>query len=325
MNKRYLLVLDPFNEKNLSLIESHAGSDFTVEVINPNSNREEYIDALSRAEIIIGEPDINLLSDLDSNCPNLRFIQMTWAGTDIYTNNKVLFPQDKVMLSNASGAYGNVMSQFVIGQIMFLLFHFGKYYSQMERKSWMRQGPILSLDKAKVMIFGAGDIGSSVAKRLMGFDTYNIGVCRDIDRIRPGFNELCTLDMAESYLSEADVVICCMPNSKETEGYFNEDRLSRLKRNSIIVNVGRGNFIDCIALDKLLRMNHLWGAALDVTNPEPLPSDHPLWDNDRCFITPHASGVTFGHLDITEDKVCDIVCTNIDNYCGNKPLINRIY
>ena len=98
-----------------------------------------------------------------------------------------------------------------------------------------------------------------------------------------------------------------------------------IKKDAIIVNVGRGNFIDCMALDELLKNNHLWGAALDVTSPEPLPKDHPLWENPKCIITPHTSGVAFSHLKETEDLICDIVCENISKYIKEESLINRVF
>ena len=106
---------------------------------------------------------------------------------------------------------------------------------------------------------------------------------------------------------------------------MNYRRLNAMKEGAIIVNVGRGNFIDCMALDDVLRSNHLWGAALDVTNPEPLPINHPLWNNPKCMITPHASGTTFKHLDATENLLCDIVCDNLSRYCDGTEIRNRVY
>ena len=71
--------------------------------------------------------------------------------------------------------------------------------------------------------------------------------------------------------------------------------------------------------------NKLWGAALDVTNPEPLPADHPLWSNPKCMITPHTSGVAFKHLDATEDLLCNIVCENVQCYCRGDKIINEVF
>ena len=325
MSKRMILILEPFRKKHFELIKNVIKDDFTIEELSHEHNEKILISKLKNAEIIIGQPPIRLLQNPQVNCPNLRFIQMTWAGTDQYTRSEMEFPKEYISLANASGAYGMIMSQFVVGMILTMMLNFKYYHTQQQERVWNRRGPIKSLDHAKVLIYGAGDIGSTIAKRLKGFDTYTIGVCRNTEKQRPFFDELCTLKDAEKYLSDADVVIGCIPNSVETEGYLNEQRLKTMKSGAVIVNVGRGNFIDCMALDELLKCGHLWGAALDVTNPEPLPKDHPLWSNPRCMITPHASGATFEHLEATEDLLCDIVCDNISRYCNGEEIRNRIY
>ena len=235
------------------------------------------------------------------------------------------FPKDRITVANASGAFGMTISQFVVGQILSLMQNFPAYHTQQIDGKWMRLGKTLSLEKCRVLVFGAGDIGCMTAKRLTGFDCYSIGVCRNVSKQRPYFNELCTLDEAERFLPDADVVVCCIPDCKETAGYLNKRRLDLMKQDAVLVNVGRGNFIDCMALDDVLRNGKLWGAALDVTSPEPLPENHPLWKNERCVITPHTSGVGFGHLDKTVDLLCDVACKNIKRYVNGEKILNCVF
>lgn len=321
---RELLVLEPFNDSQIEEFARVAGPEFkTVRV--SNSDEDSIKNALKTAEIVIGVPSPELIRNPEVDCPNLKLVQMTWAGTDIYTRGEIPFPSAHMNLCNARGAYGMVISQFVIGQILSIMLHFKTYHLNQEREIWQRKGNIKSLEGAKVLIFGAGDIGTNTAKRLTGFDAYTIGVCRDTTKARPYFNELTTLDNARKYLPEVDVIVCCIPNTKDTEGYFDADTLKLIKNDAIIVNVGRGNFIDNIALNEELNNGHLFGAALDVTNPEPLPENHPLWSNPRCFITPHASGVGFGHLDKTVDLIADIAIRNIKHYIAGEELENKIY
>ena len=242
----------------------------------------------------------------------------------MYTAGTITFPKNRIILANSSGVYGIIMSQYAIGMILSIMLRFKEYHNQQQKKVWERRGPVQSLDPAKVLVFGAGDIGTAVAKRLSGFDAYCIGVCRNTAKKRNYFKELCTLSEAEKYISDSDVIIGCLPNTSETKGYFNLQRLSLMKKTAVIINVGRGNFIDCMALDKLLREDKILGAALDVTNPEPLPPNHPLWDNPRCMITPHTSGATFGHLEKTESALTDLICENLRRYSNNEELINRV-
>ena len=325
LSRRKILILEPFRDSGIEKIRQVLKESFTIKQLSNDADLEEVKSELKEAEIIIGQPSLELLHNYEIDCPKLKMIQMTWAGTDIYTRSSLPFPKDKVILTNASGTYGMVMSQFVIGMILSVMLNFKDYTMQQKAKIWEKRGPIKSLDHARVLIYGAGDIGSAIAKRLTGFDAYCIGVCRNTAKDREYFDELCTLEDSEKYLPDVDVVIGCIPNSRETEEYMNYRRLNAMKEGAIIVNVGRGNFIDCMALDDVLRSNHLWGAALDVTNPEPLPGNHSLWNNPKCMITPHASGTTFKHLDATENLLCDIVCDNLSRYCDGTEIRNRVY
>lgn len=323
MNKRNILVLEPFCDEHIKLMKKAAGDEFDIIKLD-SGNEGDIKTALKDAEIVIGQPDISLLQNPLVNIPKLKLIQMTWAGTDMYTRNVLPFPSETVSLANASGAYGNIISQYVIAMILSLMLNMNGYYKQQLNMQWNRIAPIKSLDHAKVLIYGAGDIGTQIAKRLQGFSAYTIGVCKHMDKTRPYFNLLCTLDEAEAYIPKADVVVGCIPNTDKTNGYMNSARIRMMKSDAILVNVGRGNFVDCSALDDILRDGHLWGASLDVTSPEPLPKEHPLWSNPKCIITPHTSGVAFGHLARTEELLCEIACKNIKLYIEGKELVNRV-
>lgn len=325
IEKRKILIIAPFRKSDVDRMEQAIPEEYSITFFKEDLDDEALKRELKDAEIVIGQPPLEILQDTEKICPKLKLIQMTWAGTDIYTRGSMDFPKDKIMLANASGAFGMIMSQFVIGMLLSLLLNFKEYHNQQQKRIWARSGSIQSLDRCKALIFGAGDIGTSVAKRLTGFDAYCVGVCRDTGKKREYFNELCTLAEAERYIPEADVIIGCMPNTCETVEYLNRQRLSLMKKNAVLVNVGRGNFVDCMALDELLRENAIWGAALDVTNPEPLPEEHPLWSNPRCMITPHTSGTTFGQLEATETLLCDLLCENLSRYCGGKEILNRVY
>ena len=107
-----------------------------------------------------------------------------------------------------------------------------------------------SIEGATVLIFGAGDIGGHCAKRFAGFDAHIIGVCQNTAEPRPYFDQLCTLEEAEGFIPQADVIIGCIPNSNATAGYFDTRRLALCKPSAVLVNVGRGNFVNNIALEQ---------------------------------------------------------------------------
>ena len=91
-----------------------------------------------------------------------------------------------------------------------------------------------------------------------------------------------------------------------------------------MVNVGRGNCVDNLALARVLADGRLWGAALDVTDPEPLPKGHPLWQEQRCVITPHEAGGAFGKSEKTEDLICELCCENLRRYVAGEPLTHVV-
>ena len=320
-----VLVTVPFKEEHMERIRAAAGEGATVTqlLVKPNSPDQSALrEALADAEVVIGEPKLRLLMTPDLP---LKWIQMTWAGTDIYTASGAPFPEG-VMLTNVAGkAYGHIISQYVVGQILALTQNLFDYARQQPTEKWRDLGPNISLEGAHVLVFGAGDIGQHVAKRLQGFDIAKIvGVCRDTEKPRPYFDELITLTTAEMRLPEFDVVVCCMPRADSTVRYLNERRLMRMKEGAVLVNVGRGNFIDCDALYRVLGTGRLRGAALDVTDPEPLPLHHPLWRHPQCIITPHIAGGAFGHSEGTEERICQICCANLEHYRRGEPLEHRV-
>ena len=284
-------------------------------------------DIILQADVIIGEPHPRLLSfPKDKAKPPLKWIQMVWAGADMYTKGRIPFPEGVALTNVAGAAYGHIISQYVVGQVLALAQNLPAYTLQKQSKSWNDLGPVFSLEGARVLVFGAGDIGRHVAKRLSGFDVERIvGVCRDVSVARDGFDELVTLPRAESLLPSSDVVIGCIPSSSETTGYLGARRLRLMKEGSILVNVGRGDFVDGNALDTVLTEGRLRGAALDVCEREPLPLDHPLWRNARCVITPHVSGTAFGRCDGTEERICQVCCDNLRRFVAGEPLLHRIF
>ncbi len=268
--------------------------------------------------IIIGEPDIAWITDNH----NLEWVQMTWAGTDKYTCNPG-FPKH-VQLTNASGAFGMIMSEYAIGAILSLYRRFPKYWQQQREHIWQDSGSEECLYSKTVLLLGTGDIGSNLAKRLEAFGTYNIGVRRNAGECLPGFHEMHGFDELDELLGRADIVACSLPNKPQTRGLFTKERLLRMKKDAVLLNMGRGSLIDTDALVEVLEAEHLRGVVLDVVSPEPLPKTHRLWDMDRVMLTPHIAGPSIAHCEVTQDRIVDICCENIQRYLRGQSLRNKI-
>ena len=133
-----------------------------------------------------------------------------------------------------------------------------------------------------------------------------------------------TLEQVDDLLPEADIVICCMPHTPLTQGFFTKARFEKMKSTAIFVNVGRGTLVDHEALAEVLNVGTIYGAALDVTFPEPLPEDHPLWKCRNVLITPHVSGQTFAGLKDKEEFFFRMCRENLEAYREGTPLQNLV-
>lgn len=271
---------------------------------------------IGSAEVVIGEPRTERIRE----AKNLKFVQMTWAGADIYTRGG--FPQG-IKIANASGAFGPVIAEYVIGAILCIYRRFPEYIENQKVCIWCDAGAERTIEGKTALILGTGDIGSNIAKRLSAFGTKNIGI-RRTGALAQYFDEMHTLSDIDALLPRADLVIGCLPNTKETGHILNYDRLCLMKSDALFINVGRGSLIDTDALIRALEERRIAGAILDVLENEPLAADSPLWKMPNVLITPHISGRGFGHDPETEKKVWDICLENLRRYIAGEDIINEV-
>lgn len=296
--------------------EGHAKVQFTADM-----DKVQEQECMRKANIIIGEPDLALIRQNDV----LEWVQMTWAGTDKYTvkSSDYGFPKH-VQLTNMSGAFGIIMSEYAIGAILALYRHFTIYWQQQKSGIWKDAGAEDSLYGKTVLLLGTGDIGSNLAKRLKAFGTTNIGIRRDITKIPDGFDEIYGFEQLDELLTRADIVACSLPNKPQTRNLLTKERLLKMKKEAVLLNMGRGSLMDTNVLADVLETGHLKGVVLDVTSPEPLPQEHKLWQCDRVMITPHIAGPSIGHCPSTQDRIVDACCENVKRYFAGEALLHKI-
>lgn len=270
------------------------------------------------ASIIVGSVDTALLAEAEK----LEWLQLSWAGADPYVKPGVL--RQEVQLTNASGAYGLSVSEHMVAVTFALVRHLQKYARNQHARLWQPGEAIISVEGAKVLVLGLGDIGGSYAKKMKALGAYVIGVRRTAGE-KPDFvDEIHTIEELDDLLGLADIVAMVLPGGKATEHIMDERRLRLMKPGAYLVNDGRGNAIDPAGLKRVLADGHLGGVALDVTEPEPLPADDPLWDDERVIITPHISGQFL--LRETFERVVRICGENLYRYTHGMPLehvVNR--
>lgn len=307
-----VLLTKPFTEEHIARFSDIPGIHVTAEFF-PSE------EALERAEVIIG----GTAAENIIKAKNLKWFQCTNAGVDNYLPLRELF-ETRAVLTNMSGAFGKAISEWALTMTLALCKRLQVYRDLQNEACWKDMGWQLTPRGKNLLILGTGNIGSETAKLFRPFGCNITGMRRTPRALPENFDAMITPAELDAALPEADIVICALPGTPETVKLLNAERLALLKPEAVLINVGRGSLIDCEALAARLEAGLLWGAALDVTDPEPLPADHPLWRCTNAIVTPHITGSTFGHSEITEQTTFRICRENLERYLKGEPLMNRV-
>jgi phosphoglycerate dehydrogenase-like enzyme len=197
------------------------------------------------------------------------------------------------------------------------------YIPQQLRREWKKPGEnrgVVALPEATALIVGVGGIGAETARLAAGFGITVLATDARRSDTPPGVAELHKPDALDSLLPRADFVILTVPHTPATEGFMNRARFQRMKRSAFFINIGRGMTTKLDDLVAALNAGEIAGAALDVYEHEPLPSDHPLWTMPNVLMTPHMAG--YGpHLD---ERRYQIMIDNCRAFLDGKPLRNIV-
>lgn len=216
---------------------------------------------------------------------SLKYIQLTSAGYDRVPMEYV--KKRGIIVYNAKNVYSVPIAEFVVMGILQLYKDAYGFFRKQAEHIWEKNRSIQELTGRRVAILGVGSIGTEVAKRLKSFDCEIVGF--DIKEVENKyFNKIEVINRFDSYIETIDIVICCLPLTKETRYFFDEMRLNRLKRGAVLINVTRGKIVNEQVLCTLLEtQKRLLGAILDVFEEEPLSSDSSLWELNNLIIFPH--------------------------------------
>lgn len=275
-------------------------------------SREEYHAALKNANLIIGEPR----NEDFAYCEQLELMQSPSSGVNYYVQGGC-FPKN-ARLSCMTGCYGNIIAEHLLAMVLALCRRLPEYRDQQHAHKWELRKYDKQLEGSTLLILGAGDIGTTVAKWMRPMVGKIIGVRRVVREYPDCYDTMITLEQLDEGLAQADIVVCALPHTPQTVHLLNEARLRKMKKDAILVNGGRGNLIDQEALCRVLEDGHLWGVGLEVTTPEPLPEAHPLWDQPRVIITPHAAGNSFEIGSPLYQKIWAVILRNVQRYLNGE-------
>jgi D-2-hydroxyacid dehydrogenase (NADP+) len=235
-----------------------------------------------------------LPSHLLEAATSLRWMHAAGAGVERYELAQIA--ARGVMLTNSSGVSAPNMAEHVLGMMIALTRRFPRLLRAQTRREWRDKAThreVGELLGQTVLIAGIGEIGCAVARRAGAFGMRVNGLRRRADASPPaGFDKVFAISNLHAALANADHVAVTLPNTPRSRGLFDAAAFAAMKPGAAIYNVGRGPVIDTAALIAALQSGHLGGAGLDVTDPEPLPADSPLWDMENVLITAHTSGAT---------------------------------
>lgn len=274
----------------------------------------EVEDGLARGgdcEILVGDP-ARVVASLP-HLPNLRWVQLTWAGVE-----RMLDPalRRDYILTNIRGVFGPLMSEFVFG---YLLAHERKILQRVDAQRDRRWDATLpgTLRGKTIGLVGVGSIGAHLAATAKHFGMIVRGYTRaseesaHVDRYFHGDDKI-------AFATGLDYLVAVLPNTPGTRRIVDEPMLGTLPPHAVVVNAGRGDTLDTAALIRALEDRRLAAAVLDVFEEEPLPATDPLWHTRGVFITSHTAAPSFP---------ADIVSVFVDNYwrfVKGEPLLHRV-
>jgi phosphoglycerate dehydrogenase-like enzyme len=260
-------------------------------------------------EVVVLGPDFSDdFRALFKQLPGVKLVQSFSAGVD---HLLPLIPPG-VVLCSAVGVHDVPVAEWVVAAILVMGRRIPEFLEAQRRAEWNHDiaNPIEDLGGKTVLVLGHGSIGRALALRLAPFGAKVVGIAQ---HARDGAE---SPDALPRLLPEADIVVDLLPSTPETEKFVDQKFLARMKPGALFVNAGRGRTVDTDALLESLRAGHI-RAALDVTDPEPLPDGHPLWNAPNVLITPHVAGA----VKRWESRGYRFAGEQIRRYASGQPLL----
>lgn len=253
------------------------------------------------------------LAETLSKNPAITWVQLPFAGTDNFMPlfESLLKSGRQVTFTSAKGAYREPVAEHAL---MLALALARLIPERIVAKSWGRKFAASMFD-ANIVIVGGGGIAGELIRLLTPFRPH-ISVVRREVRDMDGVDLVTLLDGLDDLLPQADFVFCASALTEETRGMFDQQRFSRMKATAYFVNIARGSVVVTADLEAALRDGVIAGAGIDVTDPEPLPTGHSLWETPNIIITPHTADTSEMCIRLLSERIVK----NVSNLSANLPL-----
>ena len=313
-------------------LRAEAPVGWTVDVVRaptssdgdgPQGGSDEAQRLMTEAEAYFG---FGITEDLFRAGRKLRWVHSAAAGVGNVLRSGIA--DSDVLLTNSAGIHGPPIAEFILAGVLHFLRGLDVAIAQQRRGEWDKaffvaeDAPLRELPDCRVLIVGAGGLGSEAARRFAALGARCTGVRRRPELgPPPGFASVVGPDELERALPQADVLVLAAPLTADTTELMTRARLELLPRGAIVVNVARGALLDEQAVAALLSSGRLRGAVLDVFRQEPLESSSPLWRLPNALVVPHVSPVSPGRF---WPRQLDLFLDNWRRYVSGEPLRNLV-
>ena len=280
-----------------------------------DAGQERIAQALFHADIFCGHAKVPVDWDGVIRQGRLQWIQSSAAGMDHCLVPSVI--ESDVVVTSASGVLAEQVAEHTIALVTAWCRSLPVFLRAQERREFIRR-PTRDLTRSTVGIVGFGGNGRRLARLLRVFKTRILAT--DVFPVdKPGYVEaLWPADRLDDLLAQSDTVVLALPLNESTHGLLNSARLAKMKRGSLLCNMARGPIVVTSDLIDALDSGHLAGAVMDVTDPEPLPPEHRLWEFPNVIITPHVGGQGATRI----DDMTRLFCENLRRWLAKEPLVN---
>ena len=247
----------------------------------------------------------------------LRWIQSSAAGMDHCLVPSVI--DSDIVVTSASGVLADQVAEHTIALLTGWCRSLPTFFRAQQKREFIRR-PTRDLTRSTIGIVGLGGVGRRLARLLAAFDTRILAT--DMFPVdKPECVEtLWPADRLDDLLAAVDILVLCLPLNDSTRGIIGKASLAKMQRGALLANVARGPLVVTADLVAALRSGHLAGAVMDVTEPEPLPPDSPLWDLPNVIITPHVGGQSSWRI----DNMTQLFCRNLRRWRAGLPLVNYL-
>ena len=307
------------------VVRGDAGHVATLEPFAPGvelvaaPTLDDAVSAAATADAVIGFCDESLLAA----GPGIRWLQLPYAGAERCVAIPAIAERN-ILVTNAQRVYGPEIAEHVLAMMLSLTRGLHRYAEAQARGVWERglvpEELLWELEGKTLLVVGLGGIGTEVARlgHAMGM---RVTATRNSSRSGPEFVAYVGLaDELDKLTAEADVVVNATPLTPATRGLFDKAFFANMKDTAYFINVGRGASVVTADLISALNDGGIAGAGLDVTDPEPLPEGHPLWDAANVIITPHISAGS----DLRSARLWRVISENLRRYTAGEPMLSVV-